>query len=48
MGESDGSDGPRDKKRYDNNVNSQKSSIVAQKIGYFRQRNCCLSCNGWI
>lgn len=33
MGESDGSDGPRDKKKYDNNGNPQSSSVVAQKIG---------------
>jgi hypothetical protein len=33
MGESDGSDGPRDKKRYDNNGDPQSSSVVAQKIG---------------
>ena len=33
MGESDGSDGPRDKKRYNNNGDPQSSSVVAQKIG---------------
>ncbi len=33
MGESDGSDSPRDKKKYDNNGNPQSSSVVAQKIG---------------
>jgi hypothetical protein len=33
MGESDGSDGHRDKKKYDNNGNPQSSSVVAQKIG---------------
>jgi hypothetical protein len=33
MGESDGSDGPRDKKKYDNNGNPQSSSVVTQKIG---------------
>ena len=33
MGESDGSDGPRDKKKFDNNGNPQSSSVVAQKIG---------------
>ena len=33
MGESDGSNGPRDKKKFDNNGNPQSSSVVAQKIG---------------
>ena len=41
MGESDGSVGPRDKKKYDNNGNPQSSSVVAQKIGYVGQRNYC-------
>jgi hypothetical protein len=33
MEESDGSDGSRDKKRYNNNGNPQNSSVVAQKVG---------------
>ena len=47
MGESDWGDGPRVKKRYDNNGNSQKSSVVAQKIGTL-DNGLLLSCNGWI
>jgi hypothetical protein len=33
MGESDSSDGPRDKKRFNNNGNPQDNSVVAQKVG---------------
>jgi hypothetical protein len=33
MGESDGSDGPSDKKRNDNNANLQSRSVVELKIG---------------
>jgi hypothetical protein len=33
MGESDDSNDPRDMKRYDNNGNFQRRSVVAQKIG---------------